>query len=179
MSLSPLVSQLAKTLTELNNPIDWDSYFACLSLLVSSRSPCHRLHVGCVLVKDRRILATGYNGFLPGLPHQSVVRDNHEQGTVHAEQNAVSFAARNGVSLEGATAYVTHYTCLNCCKILLSSGIQEIRYLYSYRNDPLVADFCQASGVKVQCLTVDPPQTPGDTGPDPSESGHNRDTDTV
>lgn len=149
-----LVSKLEKLVTTLEEPIDWNSYFSCLALLVSSRSPCHRLHVGCVLVRDRRVLATGYNGFLPNLPHKSVIRDDHEQATVHAEQNAVSFAARNGVPLEGATAYITHYPCLHCCKILLSSGIQNIRYLHDYRNDELVARFCQASGVDIDQLGV-------------------------
>ena len=147
--VSLIVSQLDSLVSQQKTPVDWDSYFCCLSLLVSSRSPCERLHVGCVLVRDRRVLATGYNGFLPKLPHRSVVRDNHEQGTVHAEQNAVSFAAKNGIALEGATAYVTHYTCLHCCKILLSSGISKICYLHNYRNDPLVAQFCRDSKVPV------------------------------
>lgn len=149
-----IVSKLDHLVTGLDNPIDWDSYFSCLSLLVSSRSACHRLHVGCVLVRDKRVLATGYNGFLPKLPHKSVIRDTHEQATVHAEQNAVSFAARNGIQLEGATAYITHYPCLNCCKILLSSGIQAIQYLRDYRNDELVAQFCHDSGVTVEKLPV-------------------------
>ena len=147
-----LVTHLESLLSESPEPIDWDSYFCCLALLVSSRSSCHRLHVGCVLVRDRRVLATGYNGFLPNLPHQSVVRDNHEQATVHAEQNAVSFAAKNGVALEGAVAYVTHYPCLNCCKILLSSGIKRIQYLHDYHNDLLVSQFCQDSQVSINLI---------------------------
>ena len=69
--------------------MSWDDYFSSLSLLISSRSPCHRLHVGCVLVNEKRVLSTGYNGFLPGAEHKSVVRNNHEQATVHAEQNAI------------------------------------------------------------------------------------------
>ena len=130
----------------------WHSYFASLCLLIASRSPCHRLQVGCVLVNNSRILSTGYNGFLPGAKHESVVRDNHEQATVHAEQNAISYAAKNGVGLRGATAYITHYPCINCCKILISSGISNIYYLDDYKNDPLVDKFCTEVGVNCKSL---------------------------
>ena len=92
--------------------MSWDDYFSSLSLLISSRSPCHRLHVGCVLVNEKRVLSTGYNGFLPGAEHKSVVKNNHEQATVHAEQNAISYAAKNGVCIKGSTAYITHYPVL-------------------------------------------------------------------
>lgn len=133
-----------------SEPLDWHNYFSCISLLVSTRSSCNRLHVGCVLVKDKRILATGYNGFLSGLPHQSVVRNNHEQGTVHAEQNAITFAAKNGICLLDSTAYVTHYPCLNCAKLLISAGIRKIFYLHDYKNDTLVQTFASQSGVEIK-----------------------------
>ena len=72
----------------------------------------------CLLVKDNRIISQGYNGFLPGAEHKSIVRNNHEQSTVHAEQNAVSHAAKSGISLEKSTAYITHYPCIICCRLL-------------------------------------------------------------
>jgi dCMP deaminase len=147
-----MLSKLETLLTQNDNPIHWDTYFASLCLLISSRSSCERLHVGCVLVNDKRILSTGYNGFLAGAPHKSIVRDNHEQATVHAEQNAISYAAKNGIRLENATAYITHYPCINCCKLLISSGIKTIYYLKDYKNDPLVAEFCQQ--VDVTCISL-------------------------
>jgi dCMP deaminase len=98
----------------------WDEYFMATAVLMSTRSPCERLHVGCVIVSggDRRnrLVAAGYNGFLPGTPHASRVRDGHEQATVHAEQNAVADAARRGSAVEGCVAYVTHFPCINCAK---------------------------------------------------------------
>jgi dCMP deaminase len=77
------------------------------------------------------------------------VRDGHEQATVHAEQNAVADAARRGSSVEGCIAYVTHYPCINCAKILAAAGIAEIKYHQDYSNDPLVAQILGDAGVKV------------------------------
>lgn len=119
--------------------LEWDDYFMAISLLASARSKCKRLKVGCVLVKDNRVVSTGYNGFLPGAPHESIVVNDREQATVHAEHNAVADAAKRGVSLDGSTAYVTHYPCLNCAKLLAASGVRVIKYNREYRNDPLVA----------------------------------------
>ena len=97
----------------------WDEYFKQIVKITSLRSPCERLKVGCLLVKDNRIISQGYNGFLPGCPHESIVRDNHEQATVHAEQNAISDCAKRGVSCLGSTAYITHFPCLNCIKYII------------------------------------------------------------
>jgi dCMP deaminase len=120
----------------------WDEYFMAIAQLVATRSPCERLHVGCVIVSPEklgsRIIAVGYNGFLPGIPHIPHMRDDHEIASVHAEQNAIGDAARRGVSVEGAIAYVTHYPCIHCAKALLASGITAVKYLEDYRNDPLV-----------------------------------------
>ena len=118
--------------------ISWQSYFSELAQLIAKRSPCERLHVGCVLVKENRVIATGYNGFLPGSPHVSIMYDNHEQATVHAEQNAIADCAKRGVATKGAIAYVTHCPCINCYKILVASGIRYIYYLHDYNNDPLI-----------------------------------------
>ena len=134
----------------------WDEYFMAAATLVSSRSACERLHVGCVIVSagkhPNRIITAGYNGFLPGTPHTSQVRDGHEQATVHAEQNAVADAAKRGVSLEGATAYVTHFPCINCAKILSSAGIASLKYRHDYRNDPIALDLLVQAGVRVERL---------------------------
>jgi dCMP deaminase len=134
----------------------WDEYFMATAVLISTRSPCERLHVGCVLVtggeRKNRLVAAGYNGFLPATPHVSRVREGHEQATVHAEQNAVADAARRGSSVEGCIAYVTHYPCINCAKILAAAGIAEVKYRADYLNDPLVAPLLAEAGVKVSKL---------------------------
>ena len=126
----------------------WDDYFKEILLATKKRSACERLQVGCLLVKNNRIISQGYNGFLPGCPHESVVRNNHEQATVHAEQNALCDCAKRGVSCEGSTAYVTHYPCIICARLLLASGIKEIKYLEDYKNDELVGKFCQQCNVE-------------------------------
>ena len=132
-----------------NERIDWNTYFMSMSLLISKRSSCSRLHVGCVIIKDNRVITTGYNGFLKKCPHTSKIRNDHEQMTVHAEQNAICDAAQRGVSLRDTKAYITHFPCINCCKILISSGIEEIIYFHDYKNDPLIYEICQQSNTKI------------------------------
>ena len=147
------VNCLVKSLTERPS---WDEYFMATAILISSRSSCDRLHVGCILVSGEahknRIIAAGYNGFLPGAPHVSRVSEGHEQGTVHAEQNAISDAARRGVSVEGATVYVTHFPCVNCVKILIAAGIKKIKYHLDYRNDPIVTELLAESNIPIEQL---------------------------
>ena len=134
----------------------WDEYFMATAVLIASRSPCERLHVGCVIVtggvRKNRLVAAGYNGFLPGSPHVSRVRDGHEQAVVHAEQNALADAARRGSSVEGCVAYVTHFPCIHCAKILAAAGIAEIKFRADYRNDPLVGTLLAEAGVKTSKL---------------------------
>ena len=131
----------------------WDEYFMATAVLMSTRSNCERLHVGCVIVtggpRKNRIVAAGYNGFLPGTPHISRQRDGHEQATVHAEQNAIADAARRGSSVEGCVAYVTHYPCINCAKILAAAGIAAIKYHVDYQNDPLVSPLLSEAEVTI------------------------------
>ena len=129
--------------------ISWQEYFAEIVLVTSKRSSCNRLKVGCLLVKDNRILSQGYNGFLPGCPHKSIIRDNHEQATIHAEQNTISDCAKRGVSCVDSIAYITHYPCINCCKLLLASGIKAIYYLEDYNNDPIVQELCIQLNVSI------------------------------
>ena len=130
----------------------WNEYFKQLSSLTSSRSSCKRLHVGCVLVNNNRVISQGYNGYLPGCKHEQKMRDGHEMATIHAEQNAVSDCAKRGVSCDGATAYITHYPCINCMKIMCASGVKKIKYIEDYRNDDLVMYFSQVSDVSLEQL---------------------------
>ena len=133
----------------MSNRLSWDEYFAKIVKTTAERSPCERLHVGCLLVADNRIISQGYNGFLPGAPHNSIVRDNHEQACVHAEQNAIADCAKRGVSCYGCTAYITHYPCIICARILLAAGINSIKYLDDYKNDDLVRVFAQQMEVSI------------------------------
>lgn len=132
----------------MNRPC-WEEYFTEIINVTKKRSPCHRLQVGCIIVKDNRIISQGYNGFLPGYPHQSIVRDNHEQATVHAEQNAITDCAKRGVSCLDASIYITHYPCIICCRLIISAGIKEIYYLDDYKNDELVEHFCKLGNIKI------------------------------
>ena len=110
--------------------------------------------MGCVLVKDKRIISQGYNGFLPGCPHQAIIRNNHEEATVHAEQNAIADCAKRGVSCKGSTAYITHYPCIICTRLLLAAGIESIKYLHDYKNDPLVVVFTNQLNVDVEKMPI-------------------------
>ena len=126
----------------------WQEYFKQIVMVTSTRSPCERLQVGCLIVKDNRIISQGYNGFLPNCPHESVVINNHEQATVHAEQNAITDCAKRGVSCDGSDAYITHYPCINCTKMLCASGIKNIFYINNYKNDELVDYFAKQSNME-------------------------------
>lgn len=127
----------------------WDEYFKKIAEVTSERSPCERLKVGCVLVVDNRIVSQGYNGFISGCPHDSIIRDDHEQATLHAEQNAIIDCAKRGVSCKDAIAYITHYPCIICTRLLLGSDIKEIKYINDYKNDELVKHFCSLKCVKI------------------------------
>ena len=132
-----------------NIRLDWDKYFMSIAILGSIRSPCERLKVGCVLVNNNRLVSMGYNGFLPGCPHTSIIRDGHEQSTVHAEQNAIADCAKRGVSCEGSIAYITHYPCVICMRLLCVSGIKKIFYLEDYKNDELTKMFADIMNIQI------------------------------
>lgn len=139
----------------------WDEYFMVIASEVAKRSTCLRRQIGAVIVKDKRILATGYNGAPSGLRHCMEVGCLREElhipsgqqqelcRATHAEQNAVAQAARYGTSIEGATIYSTCQPCVMCAKILLNSGIVEIVYQGSY-PDGLSATILEESGIKVR-----------------------------
>ena len=147
------IELIARATEQFAHRPSWDEYFMATAKLIASRSNCERLNVGCIIVtggeRRNRLVAAGYNGWLPGTPHASRVRDGHEQSTVHAEQNAIADAARRGSSVDGCTAYVTHYPCINCAKILAAAGIAEVKYHEDYNNDPLVSPILSEAGVKV------------------------------
>jgi dCMP deaminase len=117
--------------------LNWDEYFMSIALLASQRSPCSRLHVGSVVVKNNRLISMGYNGYIPGAPHTSRVHDNHEQSIIHSEMNAIADCAKRGVSLEGAKIYVTHYPCANCFRSIAACGIKEVTYLDNWQAIPV------------------------------------------
>ena len=92
---------------------------------------------------------------MPNCDHKSIVINDHEQATVHAEQNAISDSAKRGVNVNGSTAYITHYPCINCFKILVASGIKEIKYLNDYKNDKIINELIQ-NGAKVKITKIKP-----------------------
>jgi len=108
----------------------WDNQFMEIARITARRATCDRSHVGCVLVVERRIVSTGYNGSFPGAVHCDEVGHHMVDGrctrTVHAEMNAVADAARRGVSIEGATAYLTREPCPMCLKLLIAAGIFRV-----------------------------------------------------
>jgi dCMP deaminase len=127
----------------------WDDYFKQIVIATKYRSPCERLQVGCIIVKHNRIISQGYNGFLPGCPHTSIIRNNHEQATVHAEQNAIADCAKRGVSCNGGTIYITHFPCVICMRLICATGISVIKYIDAYHNDDLVHTFSKMMNVPI------------------------------
>jgi dCMP deaminase len=145
--------QEIKNLTSNNTErLDWDDYFMSIALLASQRSPCERLQVGSVIVKNNRIISMGYNGYIPGAPHISRVKDNHEQSIIHSEINAITDCAKRGASLENGKIYVTHYPCINCFRSIAACGIKEIMYLNEYKNDPIVNELANDSCIIIKQL---------------------------
>ena len=132
--------------------LDWDEYFMSIALLGSCRSPCERLNVGSVIVKNNRLISMGYNGYIPGAPHISRVVDNHEQSIIHSEVNAISDCARRGVSLDGSKIYVTHYPCINCFRSIAACGIKDVIYLEDYNNNPIVKELAIDSKINIKKL---------------------------
>lgn len=135
----------------------WDNYFLKLAMLVSERATCPRMHCGCVLVKDRQILATGYNGSIPGDAHCEddgcMVIDNHCVRTIHAEINALLQCASHGVNTFGAKAYITNMPCTNCAKALIAAGISEI-VIFSDYHDTLAEKFFKIAKLDVVRLKM-------------------------
>ncbi|MBK9069547.1 MAG: cytidine/deoxycytidylate deaminase family protein [Myxococcales bacterium] len=120
------------------NRASWDEYFMSIAQVVATRSTCERKYVGAVIVRNKTILSTGYNGSIRGLPHCTeaghMMEDGHCVATIHAETNAILQAARNGVMIDGASIYVTASPCWNCFKQLANAGITRICYGEFYRD---------------------------------------------
>lgn len=135
---------------EENKRPSWDEYFKNIVQFTKQRSPCHRLQVGCLFVRDNRIISQAYNGFISGAPHKSIMMDGHEQATIHAEQNAIIDCAKRGVSCDGCTVYITHFPCFICSKMMVASGIKEIKYIEDYRNTELSLEFLKMKNVSIE-----------------------------
>ena len=135
----------------------WDEYFMNIAREVATRATCNRKHVGAVIVRDRSILATGYNGSIGGLPHCDeeghLMEDGHCIRTIHAEANAVIQAARNGVRIDGGMIYVTASPCFGCFKMIANAGIRRIVYGEFYR-DQKIFDFAQRLGIELVQATA-------------------------
>ncbi len=142
---------------------EWDSYFMKIAYAVSERSTCDRAFVGCVLVLEKRILTTGFNGSPMGQEHCDDVGhlmvDGHCVRTIHAETNAIIQAALHGVSTRGSTCYVTHLPCINCTKALINAGIHRIVYNVAYRTDENAMAFLKAANIEVMQNDYQPQDT--------------------
>lgn len=133
----------------------WDNYFLDLADKVATRSTCDRLHVGAVIVKDRNIIATGYNGSPSGMDHCDQVGhlliNGRCERTIHAEQNAIIQAAKHGTSIEGSEIYVTHSPCYTCAKFIITAGIKRVVCRSLYSKDDVV-DFLNIGGVDFEVI---------------------------
>jgi dCMP deaminase len=134
--------------------ISWDQYFLAQSHLLALRSTCMRLTVGATIVRDKRIIAGGYNGSIAGGVHcideGCYVIDHHCVRTIHAEMNALLQCAKFGVPTDGSEMYVTHFPCLPCCKAIIQAGVQAIYYAENYHNHPYALELFESAGVQVK-----------------------------
>ena len=141
--------------------VSWHRYFMNLALQAATRSTCPRKHVGAVIVRDKSILSTGYNGSIRGAPHCDdagcLMENGHCVRTVHAEANAIVQAARNGVRLDGAEIYVTASPCFNCFKLIVNAGIRTV-YFGEFYRDERVLRFADELGIELIHLGLEEPQ---------------------
>lgn len=139
--------------------ISWDQYFMAQSHLLALRSTCTRLMVGATIVRDKRIIAGGYNGSVSGSVHcideGCYVIDGHCVRTIHAEANALLQCAKFGVATEGADIYVTHFPCLQCCKQLIQAGIRTVYYAEDYHNHPYAISLFAEANVAIKKVKLD------------------------
>jgi len=142
---------------EKNIRDSWPVYFMKIAIQVATRSTCDRKHVGAVIVRDKTILSTGYNGSVRGLPHCDdvghMMEDGHCVATVHAEANAIGQAAKNGTMIDGADIYVTASPCWTCFKLIANSGIKRIFYNEFYR-DERVLETCRLNGIAIEQVVI-------------------------
>lgn len=156
------MKKAAKKVSKYKRP-SWDEYFLQMSELVGSRGTCDRGHAGAIIVKDKRILATGYAGSPIGLPHcDDVGHEMHtvtnEDGSVsrhcirttHSETNAIANAARFGVSIAGATMYSKMVSCYACAKVVINAGIKRFVAIRDYHTSTRTKEIFKKSGVKLE-----------------------------
>ncbi len=138
----------------------WEEYFMNIAKQVATRSTCDRKHVGSLIVKDKTILSTGYNGSIRGMPHCDEVGHLMENGhcvaTIHAEMNAILQAAKNGVMIDGAEIYITASPCWICFKMIANAGIKKIYYGEFYRDDKI---FEVAKSIHIELMHIPVDQT--------------------
>ena len=138
---------------------DWDEYFLKLAMLASERATCPRMHCGCVIVKNKNVITTGYNGSIPGDQHCEdagcLIVENHCVRTVHAEMNALIQAARRGHAVDGGNAYVTNMPCTTCAKALITAGIKRV-VIFSDFHDTMAEVFFANAGVSIDRITIPP-----------------------
>ncbi|ETI67158.1 ComE operon protein [Neobacillus vireti LMG 21834] len=143
------------------NRISWNQYFMAQSHLLALRSTCTRLTVGATIVRDKRIIAGGYNGSIAGGDHcidkGCYVIDNHCVRTIHAEINALLQCAKFGVPTSEADIYVTHFPCLQCCKALIQAGIKTVYYAMDYKNHPFAIELFEQANVKTEKVELTEP----------------------
>ncbi|GFZ26888.1 deoxycytidylate deaminase [Lactobacillus corticis] len=143
----------------MRDRIPWKQYFMMQALVIAQRSTCNRALVGNVLVKNNRIIGTGYNGSVSGQPHCDDVGhlmvDGHCVRTIHSEMNSLIQCAKNGVSTSDTEIYVTHFPCFNCTKALIQAGVKKINYYYDYRDNPLAIQLLKDSGVPYEQIKLD------------------------
>jgi dCMP deaminase len=155
----------------MRDRVSWDQYFMNIGREVASRSTCPRKHVGAVIVRDKTILSTGYNGSVRGLPHCEeagcMMEDGHCVRTIHAEVNALVQAAKNGMRIEGSCIYVTASPCWNCFKCIANTGITRIVFGEFYR-DPRIFEVAQQLGIEL----VDASASAARPNLDPPVGGH-------
>jgi len=130
----------------------WNDYFMNIAEQVATRSTCDRKHIGAVIVRDRTILSTGYNGSLRGSPHCDDAGHDMENGhcvrTVHAEANAVAQSAKHGVRIDESEIYVTASPCLTCFKLVANCGIRTVYFKEFYR-DERITEYAKQAGIKL------------------------------
>jgi dCMP deaminase len=144
----------------------WHQYFLTITRNVAERSTCTRAKVGAVIVRDKNILATGYNGAPAGMPHcldvgclvytsktpSGEVEENCFR-TIHAEINAIAQAAKNGASIRDADIYITHTPCIHCVKVLINTGIRRIFYEREYKR-ATIEELLRGGNIQMECVSV-------------------------
>jgi len=138
--------------------VTWEEYFMNIAKEAATRSTCDRKHVGAVIVRDKTILSTGYNGSIRGMPHCDedghMMENDHCVATIHAESNSVLQAAKNGIMIDGSEIFITASPCWPCFKMLANAGVKKIFYGEFYR-DERIFDVAKKIGMELIHIKVD------------------------